>query len=111
MKPAIYLWVSLTLFCAACSNSRKTAHSADNTTTMESLTGKRWKLVELNGQPVADKINGKEPFIEFHDTDKRYSASGGCNGLGGTYTLSNNGRITFSQGMSTMMACEDMTIE
>ncbi len=79
--------------------------------TTTSLTGKKWKLIELNGQPVADRVNNKEPFIEFNDTDKRYTASGGCNGLGGTYTLTDKGGITFSQGMSTMMACEDMAIE
>jgi heat shock protein HslJ len=36
---------------------------------------------------------------------------GGCNGIGGAFTLENNGRIKFSQGMSTMMACENMEIE
>ncbi|MCH5597363.1 META domain-containing protein [Niabella ginsengisoli] len=77
-----------------------------------SLTGKKWKLIEIGGQPVADKINNKEPFIEFNSGEEnRYTASGGCNGLGGTYTSSDNGKIKFEQGMSTMMACEDMSIE
>src|SRR5690606_1454533 len=44
-------------------------------------------------------------------TTKRYSASGGCNGLGGNFEIKANQQITFSQGMSTMMACQDMTIE
>ncbi|WP_346238832.1 META domain-containing protein [Niabella insulamsoli] len=77
-----------------------------------SLKGRKWKLIEIYGQPVAGKINNKEPFIEFNEGEEnRYAASGGCNGLGGTYELSDHGRIQFKQGMSTMMACNDMTIE
>jgi heat shock protein HslJ len=75
------------------------------------ITGKKWKLTELYSKPVAGAINGKEPFILLQDTGNRYTASAGCNGLGGTFTLSGSGRIKFSQGMSTMMACENMEIE
>lgn len=80
---------------------------------MEAVDGiyeTKWKLVELNGQPVADKVNGKEPFISFEKETKRYSASGGCNGMGGTFEVEGN-KIKFSQGISTMMACIDMTVE
>src|SRR5690606_23970889 len=65
----------------------------------------------LYGKPVPGNINGKEPFILLQATDSSYAASGGCNGLGGKFTLQERGRITFSQGMSTMMACEDMWVE
>ena len=75
------------------------------------ITDRKWKLVELAGKPVADKINGKEPFILLHSKDNRYSGSGGCNGLGGEFTLQAHGRVKFTQGMSTMMACENMEIE
>lgn len=75
------------------------------------ITDRKWKLVELAGKPVADKINGKEPFILLHSKDNRYSGSGGCNGLGGEFTLQEHGRVKFTQGMSTMMACENMEIE
>ncbi len=113
MKQPYYLILGLAFLCSACSNTKKATQSNDTSPVMTttSLTGKKWKLIELNGQPVADRVNNKEPFIEFNDTDKRYTASGGCNGLGGTYTLTDKGQITFSQGMSTMMACENMTIE
>jgi len=75
------------------------------------ITDRRWKLVELVGKPVADSINGKEPFLMLQTTDGRYSASGGCNGIGGNFSLEERGRIKFSAGMSTKMACENMEIE
>lgn len=75
------------------------------------LSEKQWRLVELNGEAVAAEINGKMPFLTFDEKSGRYSASGGCNGLGGEYTLQKNNRISFARGMSTMMACEDMHIE
>jgi heat shock protein HslJ len=75
------------------------------------ITERRWKLIELAGKPVADQVNGKEPFILLQKNDNRYSASGGCNGVGGTYTLSGNGKINFRQGMSTKMYCENMEVE
>lgn len=75
------------------------------------ITDRRWKLVELAGKPVADQINGKEPFLLLQTADNRYSASGGCNGIGGNFTLEANGRIKFSAGMSTKMACDNMEIE
>lgn len=82
-----------------------------NMETNEPIFGTKWKLVELNGTPVADKVNGKEPFISFDKETNRYSASGGCNGLGGEFELKSKQGIKFSRGMSTMMACQDMTIE
>ena len=69
-----------------------------------------WKLTELNGKPVPDQVNGKEPFMSFDQKENRYTASGGCNGIGGTFELKSN-KIKFSQGMSTMMACPDMSVE
>lgn len=103
----------------ACTNSRS-SNSNDSVTVAEtapappavSITDRKWKLVELMGQPVADSINGKEPFILLKKADSTYAASGGCNGLGGKYLLNEKLiRIQFTQGISTMMACPDMSIE
>lgn len=105
----------------ACNNSKKSTTSTDTTAvatetvppaTVSRITDKKWKLVELAGQPVVDSINGKEPFIMLNKADSNYEANGGCNGLGGKFTLDEKTlRIHFTQGMSTMMACPDMTIE
>lgn len=113
MKSTQYLILTVcALSLSACSIFKKPAkeQTADQKQT-NVITDRRWKLVELAGKPVADKINGKEPFLLLQKTESRYSASGGCNGIGGAYTLENNGRIKFEQGMSTMMACENMEIE
>lgn len=94
----------LTMSCA----SRKTAVPSDQSTT---IIDKKWQLIELDGKPVADKVNGKTPSLEFLSAQSRYSAVTGCNGVGGEFTLGSNNSVKFSAGMSTMMACEDMSVE
>jgi heat shock protein HslJ len=71
-----------------------------------------WVLTELNGKPVAPAKEGTKPnYIYFSSEKNRVSVSGGCNVMGGGYTLEEGNRIKFSQMMSTMMACPDMTTE
>lgn len=89
------------------SNTAKTPGPVTNTV----ITDTKWRLIELKGSPVPNKVNDKEPFILLQAGDNRYSATAGCNGLGGTFTLSGTNGIKFSQGMSTMMACDNMEIE
>lgn len=114
MKRIQYFTLILSLLSlTACSIFKKSSTEKNNegSTKNNIITDRKWKLVELEGKPVADKINGKEAFILLQKSDGRYAASGGCNGMGGSFTLEGNGRIKFSQGMSTMMACENMEIE
>ena len=101
------------LTLAACSKSKKSGVKQENKNEVVSqeITDKKWKLIELSGKAVADSVNGKEPFLLLQKADDRYTAGGGCNGLGGTFELLANGKIKFTQGMSTMMACEDMWVE
>lgn len=108
----LVLFLGIFLF-TSCNIFKKPSSSQNSQTTMEDklITDRKWKLIELGGKPVADKINGKEPFIELQTSDSRYTGTGGCNGLGGSFKLEDNGRIKFDQGMSTMMACENMEIE
>lgn len=104
----LFFIFSIACLITACDATKKTP---SNDVSSNPLAGVKWRLTELYGKPVAEKINGKEPFLELQEVDKRYAASGGCNGIGGQFTLSKNGRIKFSQGMSTMMACENMEVE
>lgn len=75
------------------------------------LEGTKWRLVELNGQKVPDLVNGKMPFLKIDSENGRYSAWAGCNGIGGQLEKPSLGKIEFAQGMSTMMACENMHYE
>lgn len=113
MKSVSYFTLILCVLSLGACNIFKKSSDKKTEGNMETnvITDRKWKLVELEGKPVADKINGKEPFILLQKNDSRYSASAGCNGLGGSFTLLDHGRIKFSQGMSTMMACENMEIE
>ena len=69
----------------SCTTVTNTDSSSAQTTTENTIIGKKWKLVELFGKPVADQINGKEAFLKLLQQDKAYlyQASGGCNGIRG----------------------------
>lgn len=110
MKKHLFtLLIGTTVLFSACSNFKNASTAGGKE--MSKITDKKWQLVELGGKPVAATINGKVPFIELQDAEKSFSASAGCNGLGGSFKLENNGRIKFSQGISTMMYCDNMEIE
>ncbi|ESQ94253.1 META domain-containing protein [Asticcacaulis benevestitus] len=67
------------------------------------ITEKYWKLVELNGHPVEPGPN--DTYITLKRDGQRLIGSGGCNRLGGTYTLGAMNWVRFSQIVSTEMAC------
>lgn len=98
----------------SCTTVTKTDSSSAQTTTENTIIGKKWKLVELFGKPVADQINGKEAFLKLLQQDKAYlyQASGGCNGIRGTFTTNTTTSVIhFSPGASTRMVCPDMSVE
>ncbi|MBZ4190974.1 META domain-containing protein [Niabella beijingensis] len=103
---ALLLWA-----CNSPKQSSSGNQPEDSTAAAPRITEKKWKLIELAGKPVQDKINDKEPFLQLAEADQRFSASAGCNGLGGTYELRDNGRVRFKMGMSTLMACDHMEME
>ncbi|MDR0508155.1 MAG: META domain-containing protein [Dysgonamonadaceae bacterium] len=74
------------------------------------LVGKRWKLVELSGEPVnSDQV--KEAFIIFKSDDNVVTGNAGCNNINGTYWLGTNNGISFSPMTSTLMMCLNMDVE
>ncbi|MGK6352994.1 copper resistance protein NlpE N-terminal domain-containing protein [Parapedobacter sp. DT-150] len=77
----------------------------------ETITGRYWKLIEVGGKAVEAGSTQKEPFIRLNSAENRLEATGGCNGLGGTYELQEPNRVKFSQLIGTMMACENMEVE
>jgi heat shock protein HslJ len=96
------------MFLAAC----KPVPPTPPTQASADITGKTWKLTELNGQPIQLKNPKNNPFFKLNMADMRYEGNGGCNGVGGTFEIKPEAmRIKFNQGMSTMMACEDLETE
>jgi heat shock protein HslJ len=67
---------------------------------------KYWKLTELNGTPIkVDSTYSKEPHIIIKEKDCRMSGNAGCNNISATALLQGANRISFSQAISTKMAC------
>ncbi|PWN62128.1 META domain-containing protein [Chryseobacterium oncorhynchi] len=106
---SLYYYLSalfLTVFLVSCQT--QTAQKPATT----DITGKTWKLTELNGQPIKLKNSKNNPSFKLNMDGMRYEGHAGCNGLGGTFEIKPEiMRIKFNQGMSTMMACEDLDIE
>lgn len=66
-----------------------------------------WKLVSLDGQVVASgRKDPREPHIRLHRYQNRLTASGGCNGMSGSYELEAD-RLSFGDVLGTRMACVD----
>jgi len=97
------------IFMASCMSkpTPPTPPSASN-----DITGKTWKLTEINGKPIALKNPKSNPYFSLNMKEMRYEGHGGCNGVGGTFEIKPDMmRIKFNQGMSTMIACEDLETE
>lgn len=105
---SLYYYLSalfLTVFLVSCQTQTAQKATTD-------ITGKKWKLTELNGQPIALKNPKNNPYFKLDMNGMKYEGHAGCNGLGGTFEIKQDVmRIKFNQGMSTMMACEDLDIE
>ncbi len=65
--------------------------------------GKRWTLVEVEGETV----NVAEPFIEFDAANRRYTGSDGCNRFSGRYELRGSNGLRFVPPARTKRACLD----
>lgn len=66
------------------------------------LTGKDYRISAIGGQPVS----GQRPMTVKFGEDGRVGGFGGCNTYGGSFGES-DGKITFGDLISTMMACLD----
>ncbi|AZB35461.1 META domain-containing protein [Chryseobacterium bernardetii] len=107
MKSLYYYLSALFLAVFLVSCQTQTAQKART-----DITGKKWKLTELNGKPIELKNPKNNPYFKLNMEGMRYEGHAGCNGLGGTFEIKQDVmRIKFNQGMSTMMACEDLDIE
>jgi heat shock protein HslJ len=85
--------------------------TAVNQATAGTITDIQWNLIEITGNAVSGyAAQNKQPYLKFTN-DNRVEGTGGCNGMGGSYTVSEGNKISLTEMMSTKMACPDMTLE
>ena len=76
------------------------------------ILNRKWKLVELMGKPLDNsQTMDKDAYIQFNDNDNRYTAYAGCNTVSGSFATESYNRLKLGMGISTMMSCQNMTIE
>jgi heat shock protein HslJ len=73
-----------------------------------SLQGTKWVVDTIvEGESASSVPAGAEAHVVFGDAD-RFSGNAGCNGMGGNAAVHDGTRtITFSEVITTKMACED----
>src|SRR5690606_25167905 len=77
-----------------------------------SIEGKRWKLVELRGEPVEPGQAGREAVLTLRAEDSFAAGNASCNAFSGKYSIKSGQQIGFGRNMAvTRMACPDMSIE
>jgi heat shock protein HslJ len=69
------------------------------------VTGKKWTLTWIND----GIISNSGVWIELDAAQKRFHGKGGCNNVSGGFTSSGD-KITFTQAISTRMACPDADV-
>lgn len=74
---------------------------------ISTLEGK-WTIREVGGKEVKGTV--EEPLTMTFDQNGRYFCTTGCNSIRGDFHTSYTA-ITFGDGMSTRMACPDMSVE
>ncbi len=69
------------------------------------LTGTRWLLVEIDGEPAAAGADGRPADFQLNDAGQA-AGFGGCNRFSGGVKVEGD-RLLFGPMMSTMMACSE----
>ena len=101
IKKNLIYWIAL-LFLLSCTAQPQLPATEDSG---PALTGTRWELVELNGNPIPSLE--KKPFIELFEKDARLTGHSGCNGFFGSYTHDGD-RLAFGPVGMTHMACQNI---
>lgn len=110
MKHIIGLSILICIVLSSCKSQDTSQKSSDNVET--SLIGTKWVLTKLNGDLVnLTSPELEQPFIKLTEQDNGVGGNGGCNTFSGTYLLTDQQTISFSQVLATMRHCEDHGIE
>lgn len=103
------LLVLALVFLAACNDDS----SDQNTGAPAALVGRTWKLTALTtGASTTAIPAGVEVSLNF-GADRNAGGNNGCNGYGGEYSATSDGKLAFGALMQTEMACDEprMSIE
>ena len=115
MKYLLKLVIALVFLAGGCKTSSRGVEQSgnDGMQSGDGITEKFWKLVELNGNPVAlDESVSNTPHIILKKENNRVNGHGGCNTITGSYEIDFSAhRIKFSQMVATMIACLNMEVE
>lgn len=74
------------------------------------LAETKWRLVELNGKTV-EPATRRDYFMNFDSKSGTFRAFVGCNNISGSYFMKSEGKLGFTNIISTRMACKDMDVE
>ena len=89
--------------------SKKQATTAKVTDDAYSQLAGQWVIFQV-GSTTIDRDEDM-PYIIFDTTDKAFYANNGCNTLNGSYTINQDGRMSFHNVLSTMRLCPDVEFE
>ena len=73
-------------------------------------SGRRYTLIEMKEVPVQQSGTRRDAFIEFNESEKRFSGNAGCNQMSGRYALDKND-LSLSEVITTKMSCPDIEFE
>jgi len=79
--------------------------AACSPTASNQLTGTSWLLVSLDGNAQVGEALGGQPVTLGFTSSTEAGGSAGCNSFGAKYEASSTGSISFSEVVSTLMAC------
>lgn len=100
------------IYCNSPKNAMQTTADRDVISSSDApLQETHWKVVELMGKKIPDSATNKEMYIVLRKEQNRVEGNGGCNAIAGSYTLSKNNQIAFSQMISTKMMCPGIKYE
>lgn len=108
---SILLAPALLAGCNPAKETTKAPAATGTTPPADGITNKYWKLITLEGQPVKMAPGQeREAYFMLRDSS-RVTGFGGCNGIGGTYTLQAGQRIRFSNMLGTLRFCQGVESE
>lgn len=74
------------------------------------LAETKWKLVELDGKPIDTKTS-RDYFINFDSKSGTFRVFVGCNKINGNYFMKAEGKIGFTDVITTRKICDNSDVE